>query len=128
MKACNQCGKCCVKYAKGRLSVTDEEVKVWELFNPNIAHHVQNRKIWFDPDTGKQLDYCPWLRKDPKSNLHTCDIYFDRPDDCKYYPVTIQQMINDECEMIDEGDLDDPQKAQKQLDALMSDSRPAFED
>ena len=28
----------------------------------------------------------------------TCDIYYDRPDECKYYPVTIEQMINDECD------------------------------
>ena len=78
-----------------------------------------------DPKTGKQLEICPWLRKE--KNIYTCDIYFDRPDDCKYYPVTIEQMIKDECEMIEERDLEKPEQAQKRLDKLMADSRPPFE-
>jgi hypothetical protein len=36
-------------------------------------------------------------------------------------------MINDECEMLQQGDLLNPQKAQKDLDSLLTDSRPAFE-
>ena len=75
-----------------------------------------------DPQTGEQLEICPWLRKE--KNLYTCDIYFDRPNDCRYYPVTIEQMINDECEMIEERDLKKPEQAQKKLDKLMADSRP----
>jgi Fe-S-cluster containining protein len=108
------------------LSVTEQEVDVWVLFNPDIADYVADGKIWMSPDTGKQLDHCPWLRKDLSNNLYTCDIYYDRPDDCKHYPVTVQQMIKDECEMLEESDLDDPVKSQLQLDKLMSDSRPAF--
>lgn len=127
MKECNQCGKCCTKYSNGGLSVTASEIKHWDVFNPNIYNHVSNGSIWFDPDTGKQLVICPWLRKEPKQNKYTCDIYFDRPDDCKYYPVTIEQMIEDECEMLEERDLTRPKHAQKTLDKLMADSRPAFE-
>jgi Fe-S-cluster containining protein len=127
MKDCNQCGKCCVKYGNGRLSVTSHEVDVWVLFSPDIAEYVAGGKIWVSPESGKQLDYCPWLRKDPQRNLYTCDIYYDRPDDCKYYPVTVQQMIKDECEMLEEDDLMDPIKAQSQLDKLMADSRPSYD-
>ena len=77
-----------------------------------------------DPESGQQLEVCPWLRKE--NNLYTCDIYFDRPDDCKYYPVTIEQMIKDECEMIEKRDLTNPKQAQIKLDKLMADSRPSF--
>ncbi len=49
-----------------------------------------------DPDTGKQLELCPWLRKLPDQEKYICDIYYDRPDDCKHYPVTVEQMMNDE--------------------------------
>ena len=77
-----------------------------------------------DPQTGEQLKICPWLRKE--KNFYTCVIYFDRPNDCKYYPVTIEQMINDECEMIEDRDLEKPEQAQKKLDKLMADSRPPF--
>lgn len=78
------------------------------------------------PATGKLLELCPWLRQDPLTQLYTCDIYFDRPDDCKYYPVTIEQMVNDDCEMLEAGDLDDTKKAQTQLDNIMADSRPPY--
>ena len=80
-----------------------------------------------DPNSGKQLERCPWLRQQPNSNIYTCDIYYDRPDDCKFYPVTIEQMINDECEMLEARDLTHPKQAQKSLDRLMADSRPAVE-
>lgn len=127
MKACNQCGKCCTKYSNGGLSVSESEIKHWDIFRADIYNYVSNGNIWFDPDTGKQLEICPWLRKEPNQNKYTCDIYFDRPDDCKYYPVTIEQMIKDECEMLEERDLAKPKQAQKTLDKLMADSRPAFE-
>ena len=127
MKECNQCGKCCTKYSNGGLSVTASEIKHWDVFNPDIYNYVSNGNIWFDPDTGKQLEICPWLRKEPNQNKYTCDIYFDRPDDCKYYPVTIEQMIKDECEMLEARDLSKPNQAQKTLDKLMADSRPPFE-
>jgi Fe-S-cluster containining protein len=79
------------------------------------------------PDTGKQLELCPWLRKLPDQNKYICAIYYDRPDDCKYYPVTIEQMVKDECEMLEVQDLANPKQAQKTLNKLMADSRPPFE-
>lgn len=127
MKACNQCGKCCVKYSNGGLTVTDEEIKSWELFRPDIAEYVRKGQIWREPSSGKPIDLCPWLRKTPGQNIYTCDIYFDRPDDCKYYPVTVRQMIDDECEMLEPTDSHNPERAQKSLDKLMEDSRPAFD-
>ena len=126
MKECNQCGKCCTKYSDGGLSVTADEIKSWDMFRPDIYNYVNDGKIWFDPETGKQLALCPWLRKLPNENKFTCDIYYDRPDDCKFYPVTIEQMINDECEMLEIRDLTKPEQAQKTLDKLMTDSRPPF--
>lgn len=79
------------------------------------------------PDTGKQLELCPWLMKLPNQNVYVCDIYHDRPNDCKYYPVTTEQMIKDVCEMMEEKDLANPKQAQKTLDKLMADSRPPVE-
>lgn len=79
------------------------------------------------PDTGKQIKLCPWLKKIPDQNKYMCEIYYDRPDDCKVYPVTIDQMVMDECEMLEEKDLANPKQAQKTLNELMADSRPPFE-
>ena len=126
MKECNQCGKCCTKYGNAGLSVTASEIELWDIFNPDIYRYVSDGKIWMDPKTGKQLELCPWLRKVPNQNIYTCGIYYDRPDDCKHYPVTIEQMINDKCEMLEEKDLVMPKQAQKKLDKLMTDSRPPY--
>ena len=79
------------------------------------------------PETGKQLTLCPWLSKLPDQDKYICDIYYDRPDDCRYYPVTIDQMVIDDCEMLEAQDLSNPKHAQKTLDMLMSDSRPPLE-
>jgi Fe-S-cluster containining protein len=80
-----------------------------------------------NPDTGKQIERCPWLRQLPNENKFICDIYDDRPDDCKHYPVTINQMVKDECEMLEVKDLSNPKQAQKFLDRLMAESRPPVE-
>ena len=127
MKDCNQCGKCCTKYGDGGLSASPSEIRFWEDFRTDIFSYVSNNNIWMDPDTGKQLALCPWLRKLPDQEKYICDIYDDRPDDCRQYPVTIDQMIKDECEMLEDKDLAKPKHAQKVLDKIMIDSRPAVE-
>ena len=126
VKECTQCGKCCTKYSNGGLSATDSEIDMWQLFRPDIAEYVKNGLIWMNPENGQQLSLCPFLRKVPNQDIYTCDIYYDRPDDCKYYPVTIQQMLQDECEMLEDQDLKQPNIAQQTLDRLMADSRPPF--
>ena len=127
MKQCNQCGKCCTRYSNGGLTASADEIEYWDNFRPEIYRYVSDGNIWINPDTGKQIELCPWLRKVPGQNTYTCDIYHDRPDDCKYYPVTIEQMLKDECEMLEEQDLANPKQAQKTLDKLMADSRPPLE-
>ena len=127
MKECNLCGKCCRKYSNGGLTVTADEIESWEIFKPEIADYVVDGKIWISPETGKPIEICPWLRKLDGQNVFVCEIYLDRPDDCKYYPVTIEQMIQDECEMLESKDLLNPKQAQKTLDKLMADSRPSVE-
>ena len=124
VKDCNQCGKCCTNYGGGNLSVTAREIDWWETHSPEIASYVSDGKIWVSPVTGKTMDRCPWLRKLPGQNKYICRIYFNRPDDCKYYPVKIDQMRIDECEMLEARDLLDLKKAQRDLDLLMADSRP----
>ncbi len=133
MKDCNSCGKCCIKYSNGALSASKQEIELWEIFNPAIAEYVNKGEIWADPKSGKLLELCPFLREEKlnsSSNIkqgtlvkYSCDIYFDRPDDCKYYPSNVQEMILDECEMIEPADLKDLKKAQARLDIIMSDSR-----
>mgnify|MGYP000412744986 FL=1 len=127
MKDCNQCGKCCIKYSNGGLTASKSEMELWEIFRPHIAEYVRDGQLWVDPTTGKQIELCPWLRKTPNTEIYTCDIYFDRPEDCRHYPTTIDEMVKDDCEMIEVQDLANPKKAQLSLDKLMADSRPALD-
>lgn len=115
MKDCNSCGKCCIKYSNGGLTASADEIAIWDLLRPDISRYVNNGNIWMDPDTGKQIELCPWLRKEPNQDRYTCDIYYDRPEDCRVYPANIKDMINDECEMLEARDLQNPKQAQKDL-------------
>lgn len=130
MKPCTQCGKCCIQYSDGGLSVTQDEINAWELFRPDIAEYVQQGEIWFDPRTKQRFSRCPWLQEaqDNERTIYSCSIYFDRPNDCRYYPVSISEMVRDECEMIELKDLKNIKKAQTELDKLMEDSRPALDE
>ena len=126
MKDCNQCGKCCIKYGNGGLSALQSEIEYWEIFRPDIYQYIDNGKLWVSPETGLLLERCPWLRLAPGQAKYTCDIYHDRPDDCKVYPVVIEQMIEDECEMLEAKDMAKPKQAQVTLDLIMTDSRPPY--
>ena len=126
MKECNQCGKCCTKYSNGGLSASASEIELWDVFRPDISKYVDAGNIWINPDTGKQLELCPWLRKLPNQDKYLCAIYYDRPDDCKAYPVSIEQMVNDGCEMIEVQDFLYPKQAQHNLNRIMADSRPPY--
>lgn len=126
MIKCNQCGKCCIKYSNGGLSASQSEIEYWEINRPDIFRYVSDGKIWMYPDTGKQIELCPWLNKLPNQDKYSCDIYYDRPDDCKLYPATIEEMAKDGCEMLEKQDLANPKQAQLTLDIIMADDRPPY--
>jgi len=128
VKDCNQCGKCCIKYGGGDLAATKQDIDNWESFHPEIYKYVQGDEIWFDPQSGKPLEQCPFLEIEQNTNgpkKYTCSIYLHRPEDCRLYPSLITEMIRDECEMIDATDLLDTKRAQRKLDELMHESRRA---
>ena len=129
MKECTQCGKCCLLYSDGGLSASAEDLAGWETFNPGIAAYVANGKIWVNPETGESLKRCPWLQQLPAESVdapvrYGCQIYHDRPEDCRHYPSSVGEMVRDGCEMIEVRDLAAPEQARETLDRLMSGSRP----
>ena len=77
-----------------------------------------------DPASGEYLARCPWLAMSVDGRKFTCEIYDDRPEECRHYPVDIAQMVRDGCEMLEPRDLLDARRAQKRLDTIMIDSRP----
>ena len=123
MKACNSCGKCCIKYSHGDLSASIEDFAHWENSRPDIQTYVKNNKIWFDPNSEELLELCPWLRLEETPNnsqkRYSCAIYYDRPEDCRVYPITVADMIKDECEMLEKSDLNDLRQAQITLQSFL---------
>ena len=126
MRECTQCGKCCINYSNGGLSASASEIEYWQHFKPHIYQYVSNSTIWVHPKTGEQLTLCPWL-KQQNDGKYTCDIYFDRPEDCKFYPANIEDMLKDECEMLEPKDMQNVKQAQGKLQFLMADSWVSFE-
>jgi uncharacterized protein len=115
MQNCNQCGKCCLFYADGGLVATASEIDAWKAQRPDIYRYVHGGQIWCSPVSGEPLTRCPWLQGN--SPPYACSIYADRPADCRSYPVTITDMVRDECEMLEPKDLNDLPKTQAVLDA-----------
>ena len=117
MRPCTQCGKCCIAYADGGLTASTDNLEHWATHRPDIDAYVRDGRIWHDPDTGQPLTTCPWLRPLDEGR-YGCDIYHDRPDDCRDYPVTLTDMVRDGCEMLEPSDLADTAKAQSRLDTI----------
>lgn len=120
MKNCNSCGKCCIKYGGSQLSASAEEMDHWLFERQDISAYVRDGEIWVDPKTEQQLSVCPWLRKEPGQAQYTCDIYYDRPEDCRVYPMTIDDMVKDECEMLEAKDLLNLKQAKITLSELIA--------
>ena len=127
MKQCNSCGRCCENWGGSGLSASEEDIERWETYRPDIARYVVDGKLWIDPETGDYFERCPWLKPSDCGGKLICDIYDDRPEDCRFYPVSIDDMVRDGCEMLERSDLKNPRRAQRRLDAIMIDSRPPFE-
>lgn len=116
MRPCNQCGKCCIRYADGGLAASSEEIERWEIERPDIFAFVKDGQIWYSPEAGKALARCPWLVGEEAP--YSCAIYEDRPEDCRSYPLNLTDMVRDECEMLDARDLQDQPKALIRLKIL----------
>ncbi len=122
MKACNQCGKCCIKYGANDLAASSEDIQWWYEHRPHIAEYIQDDQLWVHPISGQVVKQCPWLQVST-NHLYSCAIYYDRPEDCRLYPSTINEMIADKCEMLEPIDLLNLRRAHADLQQLMMDSR-----
>jgi Fe-S-cluster containining protein len=112
MRACTQCGKCCLKYDGGDWlgSATEADRLGWLIYEPKVLNYVDDRlhDLWISPVTGEKMQRCPWLRNLPGQEKYTCRIHDARPEVCRDYPIDIEQMIHLDCKMLEAGDLDKP--------------------
>ncbi len=101
------------------MSASDEDLALWESLRPDIAEYIRDGKIWFSPNSGELIERCPWLKKDSNSSRYLCEIYLDRPEDCRVYPANVSDMVADECEMLEPVDHSDLRRAQAALEKIM---------
>ena len=102
MRPCNGCGKCCEKY--GTLPAS-QPTRCGSLARRSprylALHDLRSGDLWLNLQTGAEVRRCPWLRKVPREQRFKCRIYELRRNVCRDYPVNVQQMIDDGCEMLE---------------------------
>jgi len=112
MRACTHCGKCCFKYEGDNWlgSATEADMLLWLIRAPEVLDYVGGNRcdLWVNPETGKEMQRCPWLDKLPSQEKYECQIHDVRPEVCRDYPIDFDQMIDLDCEMLEAGDLDKP--------------------
>jgi len=112
MRACTHCGKCCLKYKGDKWlgSATEADMLLWLIRAPEVLDYLggNHYDLWVSPETGKELQRCPWLDKLPSQEKYRCRIHDVRPEVCRDYPIDFDQMIDLDCEMLEAGDLDKP--------------------
>lgn len=104
--ACTRCGKCCLNESYMlTLTASAKDVSRWQREGrDDILRYVAQvgpgfYDLWVDD--GVELARCPFLRKDRGAATYRCKIHETRPETCRRYPVDYEQMIVDECEIID---------------------------
>lgn len=96
---CIQCGSCCFMYGC-MVPASEEDLARWEregrndilekakvITDPKTGRIIA-AELWFDPNTGREYIYCPWIRsngKEGKSKRVTCLIHSTKPQYCRDY-------------------------------------------
>lgn len=116
MKACTQCGKCCTnEMYMNTLEIDGVDVKRWRRQGrDDILAHIEvigrtKADPWADAwftKAGNSVKGCPFVRKIRGADRYTCTIYDTRPQVCRSYPHSVDQMAAAGCEMLEPGDTD----------------------
>jgi len=104
--SCRQCGNCC-KFLDYHDALTAADMKLWErMGRKDILDYVRGGykhigepryRIWVDPETGKIVDQCPFLKDPPDENHWICRIHDVKPRICREYPVSRKHGIMTGC-------------------------------
>ena len=102
VRECTQCGKCCKKYGGVLATVGREEYERLPDHAKKYAGPLGDNGRLYDlwVKDGYDCDRCPFLKKRRGIWIHECSIYDCRPDVCRNYPVSLDQAIDDGCEMV----------------------------
>jgi len=104
---CRQCGYCCKNLKAHYLAVPEADVRRWKelgrddilkwIVKIEVRGEVLDYDIWRDPNTGEDIDGCPWLNRDAESGRYFCAIHDVKPSVCREYPDSMERAFEDGC-------------------------------
>ena len=105
---CRRCGQCCRNLVDAyRGCVSDADLARWRRGgHSELLARVESLELgpgntlhlaWLDPETGEEVDACPWLDQDPASGLSGCRIEAVKPDHCRRFPQNRRHAIGTGC-------------------------------
>ena len=103
---CRQCGDCC-RFLDYRNQVTAEDVALWRAAGRSDilkwVHEIEGEgqkgkyRAWVAPGTGKEVDECPFLEKEPERGKWRCRIHDVKPAICRHYPLNRKHAVMSGC-------------------------------
>ena len=95
---CRRCGHCCLNLNAFATCASEEDVERWAREGRDdilewvvpvaLGDVVVAYDVWLDPETGEDVDRCPWLQKLPDADQYSCRIQDTKPELCRDYPVS----------------------------------------
>lgn len=105
---CTQCGNCCRDLSDAfQTTVDTEDITRWrsegrwdilqwvEIYD--FAGEEVFGDIWISPNTGDDVNRCPWLRKLPRQEKYKCRIQNTKPTHCRNYPKSKKHALTTGC-------------------------------
>jgi len=105
---CIQCGNCCRNlFDAYATSVDKDEINRWRVQERwdilqwveiyDFTGEAAFGDIWISPNTGDEVNRCPWLRKLPKQENYKCRIHDTKPAHCRNYPKSKKHALTTGC-------------------------------
>ena len=105
---CVQCGQCCLDLLDAFCTSVDiEDIRRWkredrwdilewvDIFDFDGEEAFGD--LWFSPNTGEEVNRCPWLRKLPLKDTYKCRIHETKPAHCRNYPKSKKHALTTGC-------------------------------
>lgn len=106
--SCRCCGHCCLALVDAYNGcVSDQDLQRWQqLGRDDLLEWVETLTLspdnqlhmaWIDPETGQDVERCPWLLDKIDSSGYLCGIDKIKPDHCRDYPEHQRHAIATGC-------------------------------
>ena len=113
---CRCCGHCCLNLIDAYNGVvSDADLQRWQqLGRDDLIAWVETLDLgpgnmlhtaWVDPETGEDVERCPWVLDKIDESGHLCGIDNVKPDHCRAYPEHQKHAAATGCDGYDEPDI-----------------------